>query len=87
MTTHTESQCGEIQSGGGIGRRAIRDFSAYRRGIQNEKYTGSNPVLTAKENTVFVATKMGLSCRTENAFPIRDNIKNYSFICIVIGMK
>ena len=27
-------------------RRTIRDFSAYRRGIQNEKYTGSNPVLT-----------------------------------------
>ncbi len=38
------------QSGGGIGRRTIRDFSAYRRGIQNEKYTGSNPVLTTRSD-------------------------------------
>lgn len=36
------------QSGGGIGKRTIRGFSAYRRGIQNEKHTGSTPVLTTK---------------------------------------
>ena len=29
-------------------RRTIRGFSAYRRGIQNEKRTGSNPVLTTR---------------------------------------
>ncbi len=31
-----------------LDRRAIRGFSAYRRGIKNENRTGSNPVLTTK---------------------------------------
>jgi hypothetical protein len=37
-----------------FGRRTIRDFSAYRRGIQNEKYTGSNPVLTTLNKNNFL---------------------------------